>query len=246
MITVSKNLTFLFQCMAHCWYLAVDMQLYLLSPILVWPVWKYGQKFLPVLIALLWLWLITLFSYFVSGKYRMSFFANDDRLLRTYTETHTRYGPWLIGLFLAYLLYYQKGKQVKLHWSVVVFGWVVSLGMFMAVIFGMQPLAQIAYKQHSQWVRYVQHTCMVTGLVMGYLGMYKWIRRLHQQFLELEILATSGKIDVFDVFTSFSSSIFNAFCLQSALKFFKCKHCLQGLGRYWIYIDCSCNMDISF
>jgi peptidoglycan/LPS O-acetylase OafA/YrhL len=127
------------------------MQLYILSPLLVWPLWKYGKKFLPVLGVLLWLWVITLFTYFVYGEYHMSILANDDRLMQTYTATHTRYGPWLIGILLAYLLRHQESRRVKVHWAVVVAGWVFSLGLIAAVIFGMQPLAQIDYTQHSQW-----------------------------------------------------------------------------------------------
>ncbi|KAH8241179.1 hypothetical protein KR032_001436 [Drosophila birchii] len=31
-------------CLSHSWYLAVDMQLYLLSPILLFGLWKWGWK----------------------------------------------------------------------------------------------------------------------------------------------------------------------------------------------------------
>lgn len=39
-------------CLAHTWYLSTDFQLFVLSPLLVFPLWKYGPKFfttLPVL-----------------------------------------------------------------------------------------------------------------------------------------------------------------------------------------------------
>lgn len=45
----------MFQCYEVPWYLAVDFQLFLISPILIYPLWKWGKKFfwvLPCLVAL--------------------------------------------------------------------------------------------------------------------------------------------------------------------------------------------------
>lgn len=32
------------QCLEHSWYLSVDFQLFLLSPLLIFPIWKWGWK----------------------------------------------------------------------------------------------------------------------------------------------------------------------------------------------------------
>ena len=56
-ITIShKNVVIfskIFQCMKESWYLACDMQYYLISPFLVYPIWRWGWTGLWPLITLL-------------------------------------------------------------------------------------------------------------------------------------------------------------------------------------------------
>ena len=37
------------QCMAHTWYLAVDMQLFLITPLIIYPLWRWRTAGLVVL-----------------------------------------------------------------------------------------------------------------------------------------------------------------------------------------------------
>jgi peptidoglycan/LPS O-acetylase OafA/YrhL len=48
-----RNLFSLLQCLEHTWYLAVDMQLFLLSPILLYPLWKWPHKWNILLLTIL-------------------------------------------------------------------------------------------------------------------------------------------------------------------------------------------------
>ena len=157
--------------MGHSWYLAIDMQLYILSPLIIWPLWKYGPRFFPVIIGLLWFLIVTLFTYMKYGEYHFSAAATDDRSLRMYFATHTRYGPWLVGLILAYLLYCQKEKEIKLHWVTVIAGWMACLATIGAVIFGLYPLAQIDYTKHSQW----EDTAYGTLSILAWSLSLSWI-----------------------------------------------------------------------
>ena len=50
-----------FQCMSHTWYLSIDFQLFLISPFLIYPAWKYGWKYLWTLPTLALLSCIYLF-----------------------------------------------------------------------------------------------------------------------------------------------------------------------------------------
>lgn len=36
-------------CMGHTWYLSPDFQLFLLAPLLIYPLWKYGRYFFSIL-----------------------------------------------------------------------------------------------------------------------------------------------------------------------------------------------------
>ena len=42
----------IFQCMPDTWYSAVDMQLFLLSPFFIFPLWRWPRKFGPTLVLL--------------------------------------------------------------------------------------------------------------------------------------------------------------------------------------------------
>lgn len=43
---------FILQCLGHSWYLAVDTQLYIVSPFILIGLWKWGRKFLTVFVVL--------------------------------------------------------------------------------------------------------------------------------------------------------------------------------------------------
>ena len=45
------------QCMGHTWYLSVDMQLFLVSPLLIYPLWRWKKY------GLAWLAFVTLASH---------------------------------------------------------------------------------------------------------------------------------------------------------------------------------------
>lgn len=48
--------------MGHSWYLAVDMQLFLLSPLLLWPLWRWRHRAAAGVVLLLLLLFGCVFS----------------------------------------------------------------------------------------------------------------------------------------------------------------------------------------
>ena len=40
-------------CLVHSWYLSVDMQLFFLSPIILYPLWRFGKYFIGVILAII-------------------------------------------------------------------------------------------------------------------------------------------------------------------------------------------------
>ena len=46
---------FFFQCLPDTWYSAVDMQMFLLSPMVVFPLWRWPRKIGPIILFLLML-----------------------------------------------------------------------------------------------------------------------------------------------------------------------------------------------
>lgn len=64
----------------------------------------------------------------------------------TYFPTHIRFSPWLIGIFTGYFLYESQKKAIRISWEVNILGWIASLALMAAVIFGAYPLAQWDYR----------------------------------------------------------------------------------------------------
>lgn len=58
--------------MHHSWYLAVDMQLYILSPIFLIALYKWGKKAFAGIFVLMLLLSACLFSSMMTNKYRVN------------------------------------------------------------------------------------------------------------------------------------------------------------------------------
>jgi xanthine/uracil permease len=102
----------------HSWYLSVDMQLFWLSPLLLYP--RYGKKFIaaiPILVALSTSCRFAA-SYNNDFKAYTSLMDTAGILLHKkiiYIATQTRMGPWLLGVLLGYILISMEGKKVKIN-----------------------------------------------------------------------------------------------------------------------------------
>lgn len=51
--------------------------------------------------------LIELYNFFYTSKF-------GERMVLTYYPTHTRFMPWLIGIFLGFILHNCRGKQIRI------------------------------------------------------------------------------------------------------------------------------------
>lgn len=40
-------------CFGHSWYLMVDMQLYFISPLILYPLWKFGRRAIVFIVLLI-------------------------------------------------------------------------------------------------------------------------------------------------------------------------------------------------
>ncbi|XP_055842470.1 nose resistant to fluoxetine protein 6-like [Episyrphus balteatus] len=115
-------------CIAQGWYLACDTQLYVLSPLILIPLWKWGKKFVPVLVTLVFLSIgCVIATFIVEGYTNVSGLGNPLGLLpRTYTKTHTRYSPWLIDFpFDSSVVYAALNESLKRALWAIALAWIV-------------------------------------------------------------------------------------------------------------------------
>ncbi|XP_067641961.1 nose resistant to fluoxetine protein 6 isoform X2 [Eurosta solidaginis] len=127
-------------CVTQSWYLAVDTQLYVLSPLILIPLWKWGKKALPPIIILALLCMGCTFATFMEWKFtlfRVDDDHVDDRQRLTYYPTHTRVPTWLIGVIFGYFLFTKnRGRQIPLASKWVITGWILAFGTMLTDLFG--------------------------------------------------------------------------------------------------------------
>ncbi|XP_063215655.1 nose resistant to fluoxetine protein 6-like [Bacillus rossius redtenbacheri] len=141
----SKNM-----CLETGWYLAVDMQLYVASPLLLYPLWRRPRAGLALLAALLAASVtvpaaITA-TYRQPGLPSFNLFKGTDFVLKTgryydhfnllYTPAYARMGPYVLGLGLGYLMHLFRNKEIILSKLTVLAGWTASAALMLTIIFG--------------------------------------------------------------------------------------------------------------
>ena len=103
-------------CIGWTWYLADDMQFFIISPLIIYPLWKldkFGKlgKVGMLVMAVICLTVSTVIPAYLTVKDNEIF--NGD-LLGFYVKPWNRFQPYLIGLFLGGVLHKLR-SQPKLH-----------------------------------------------------------------------------------------------------------------------------------
>lgn len=140
-------------CFGHSWFLVIDMQLYLLSPLVLYPMWRY-RKHTKILISVLFLIasvsVIYVFTMYIIYGFRISMLSElaavKEALL--YYQTHARIDSWIMGILVGYILHKIEGKSVKLSRNTVIIGWTSTVLTMITVIFGQYPLHQLDYENN--------------------------------------------------------------------------------------------------
>ncbi|KAK3870503.1 hypothetical protein Pcinc_024281 [Petrolisthes cinctipes] len=184
-------------CLPQVWYVSVDSQLYLIAPLLILPLFWYkaaGQA---------WLFLVTLASAVIPAAitykwdlpptYILLGTKMREYTLHAYIVPWCRAGPWIVGIWLGYILHKLDSKNVKMSALTVAVGWILATLSALLVVFGMwsyntmQPTAQydimtqvtygslsrIAWAASLAWVVFACHFGY-GGMVNGFLSHPSW------------------------------------------------------------------------
>ncbi|XP_055915470.1 nose resistant to fluoxetine protein 6-like [Eupeodes corollae] len=124
-------------CFDQTWYLAVDFQLYVLSPLLLIPMWKWGKKFAPVLILICLLSIgSVMFVYISKGFTSLITGTYPDEWKLTYIPTHARCPPWIVGLGFGYFMHVNRNNTIQIPKKYQILGWIMSFSILLAIVFG--------------------------------------------------------------------------------------------------------------
>ncbi|XP_055947829.1 nose resistant to fluoxetine protein 6-like [Argiope bruennichi] len=139
-------------CMPWSWYLANDMQFYVISPLFLISLWRWPK----IGYSLLGLFFSITFAcnFVLTYEYDIiAGFGNNLQLAKgapnfmpkinsffdkIYYKPYTRIGPYLVGLFLAYYICKRKwNKSPSLNWVTLAVGWIVASGITLTCQFGL-------------------------------------------------------------------------------------------------------------
>ncbi|KAL5292396.1 hypothetical protein ACFFRR_011293 [Megaselia abdita] len=142
-------------CLGQSWYLAVDTQLYFISPLILLGLHKWGKKFLIVLVSLVFLSVGCVFGMYIKNNYTTILPVTiggevSDRKDKVYVATHTRYPIWLMGITCGYFMHTLRTKELRIPRYVVVLCWISSLVLIFTIVFGPYETIQPGYKGKAE------------------------------------------------------------------------------------------------
>ncbi|XP_067946999.1 nose resistant to fluoxetine protein 6-like [Watersipora subatra] len=118
-------------CNGVSWYLANDMQFYVISPLLLIPLYWFPMIGMT-LIASLWIATTATTAWLWSQGNGQSQMVDQTAMTKIYIKPWCRIGPYLIGLILAYILF----KKVKIKSCIMqAIWWITSLGIIALVVY---------------------------------------------------------------------------------------------------------------
>ncbi|EDW43345.1 nose resistant to fluoxetine protein 6 [Drosophila sechellia] len=156
------------KCLGHTWYLSVDMQLFIISPIMLIALYKWGKKAAAGIFVLIVLLSGCLFATIMVNKYSLvlKHFSMDAQK-DLYFATHTHATPWLTGFLFGYILHLNRGKKFQLSKVVAWSGWVLCLAMIFTSIFALYPYAKWTGPELSTFAEASYYTLTRVGWCMA-------------------------------------------------------------------------------
>ncbi|XP_063359845.1 O-acyltransferase like protein-like [Cydia amplana] len=140
-------------CIGPTWYLAVDIQMHIISPlVLFWVLGKRRAAWTALSLAMLIvLAASTTYNYLnefqpaplIPARAAVDPEAATNYLLYYYVNTLTRCSPFFVGMLYGYLLAVFKGKKVYLPKLFVALGWACAFAVSAGIIYSAYPILQM-------------------------------------------------------------------------------------------------------
>merc|ERR1719481_23846 len=152
--------------MGQTWYMANDMQFFILSPFVIYALWrskKFGLGLLGSLL-IIFTFIPTLLGasndWGLSPVFPAGGNQQGDYMMEFYVVPWCRAQPYLVGLGLGYLLHQMRNKpQLGLHSIAVTWIWLIAALVGCLVIYGVA-----GYQKHPEWVAHTETRALYGGL----------------------------------------------------------------------------------
>ncbi|RZC31744.1 nose resistant to fluoxetine protein 6-like, partial [Asbolus verrucosus] len=129
-------------CLGQTWYLSIDMQLYIISPLVFLALWKWPKICLPILGLCTLGFMAT--AFYIAWVNDLTVILSNlygnatDYSNKYYLLTHTRATPWVIGVILGYYIFKIKQNEIRfrLHKFVALMMWAICLATLLTCVLG--------------------------------------------------------------------------------------------------------------
>ncbi|XP_062589905.1 nose resistant to fluoxetine protein 6-like [Saccostrea cucullata] len=124
------------ECMGWGWYLANDMQFFVLSPFIIYPLYRKPLIGYILILALMVMQLV--YRGIMSVQLDMTLNGAPDQeefFDKMYQRPYARIAPYVIGVLTGYFMW-KSERRVKLPKVIVVLGWIIALVCVSSVVFG--------------------------------------------------------------------------------------------------------------
>ncbi|XP_058803540.1 uncharacterized protein LOC131671268 [Phymastichus coffea] len=142
-------------CLAHLWYLAVDMQFFWISPLILYPLYRKPKLGLIILSALFLVSLAITASVVgirnlpvVSFTHVLNTTITREVFYDIYVIPYHRAGPWLVGIFLGYEV---ATHNRQFNRGTVIGGWITAIASFSFCTFGTRYFVNPNYEYNAVW-----------------------------------------------------------------------------------------------
>ncbi|XP_034249937.1 O-acyltransferase like protein-like isoform X2 [Thrips palmi] len=147
------------QCMMQSWYLMADMQLHWVSPLLLYPLWRwrrYGVVWLCVVLAASCAWPFGLtFANNLPSPLPLSLSLDGQAwfMQHMYYSAYSRAASYICGTLAGFVLFLIKSGSInrKLTKNEVRLGWLLSTALCLAVVLGQKPLVDFTHYPYNVW-----------------------------------------------------------------------------------------------
>lgn len=136
-------------CPTHAWYLSVDFQLFIISPLLIYPARQYGWKYLWNLPALAILSSISVMMTCLVHKFEPGPSDTDKSFELINIPTHARVAPWLTGMVLGYIIYESRAREITMSKAGICLCWILSFSILIFGVAVLHPFSQFENNQMS-------------------------------------------------------------------------------------------------
>ncbi|XP_033118103.1 nose resistant to fluoxetine protein 6-like [Anneissia japonica] len=129
------------ECLDWSWYLANDMQFFIISPFIIYLLYHYFFAGVAVWCILLLTCFSSLIGESIKHDVTTEFIPEDPTQINfvgdvIYVQPWTRISTYLVGMAVGYILYKYRGR-VRMSLSMTLLGWVTATVIGLAVVYGL-------------------------------------------------------------------------------------------------------------